>query len=184
MPSCDVRRNLIIRQYTPASTERSLVFHLILVTLAGDEIQLAIELQEFDRFNEFENAVLENLPLIGMHSTFGCELEFISMDTQKILVDPIWNTLQDCNCFNLILRKCFTQAQRKGQLRRRVKAVSVPLDDADRVLPHASSHVADIKHVRVEVGIHTIGEAAWQSCLRLQIVKLPSTIICLQDGVF
>ena len=74
---------------TPASTERSFVFHLILVTLARDEIQLTIELQEFDRFNEFENAVLENLPLIGMRSTFGCELEFISMDTQKILVDPI-----------------------------------------------------------------------------------------------
>ena len=58
-----------------ASAERSLVLHLILVTLAGEEIQLPIELQEFDRFNEFENAVLENLPLIGMHSTFGCELE-------------------------------------------------------------------------------------------------------------
>ena len=82
------------------------------------------------------------------------------MDTQKNLVDPIWNTLQKCNCFNLIVRKCFTQVQRKGQLRRRVKAISVPSDDTDRVLPHAFSHVADIRHVRVEVGIHTIGEAA------------------------
>ena len=53
---------------TPASAERSIVLHLILVTLAGDEIQLPIELQEFDRFNDFENAVLENLPLIGMHT--------------------------------------------------------------------------------------------------------------------
>ena len=52
---------------TPASAERSIVLHLILVTLAGDEIQLPIELQEFDRLNEFENAVL---PLIGTHSTF------------------------------------------------------------------------------------------------------------------
>ena len=169
---------------TPASAERSIVLHVIPVTLAGEEIQLPIEFQEFDRFNEFENAVLENLPLIGMHSTFGCELEFVSMDSRKVLVDPIWDTLQECNSFNLIVRQCFTQAEHKGQLRRRVKAISVPSDDTDRVLPHAFSHVADIRHVRVEVGIHTIGEAAWQSCLRLQIVKLPNTVVCLQDGVF
>ena len=49
-----------------------------------------------------------------MHSTFGCELEFVSMDTRKILVDPIWDTLQECNCFNLIVRQCFTQAEHKG----------------------------------------------------------------------
>ena len=38
------------------------VVFLILVTLAGEEIQLPIELQEFDRLGEFENAVLESLP--------------------------------------------------------------------------------------------------------------------------
>ena len=158
--------------------ERSVVFHLVLVTLAGDEIQLPIELQEFDRFNEFENAVLENLPQIGKHSTFGCELEFVSARTRKILVDPIWDTLQECNCFNLIVRQCFTQAEHKGQLRQRVKAISVPSDDNDRVLPHAFSHVSDIRHVMVETGVHTIGEAAWQSCQRLQIVK-PADHSCL-----
>ena len=36
----------------------------------------------------------------------------------------------------------------------------------------------------MEAGIHTIGEAAWQSCLRLQMVQLPSTAVCLEDGVF
>ena len=46
------------------SEERSLVLHLILITFAGEEIQLSMELQEFDRLNEFENAVLENLPRI------------------------------------------------------------------------------------------------------------------------
>ena len=40
------------------SEERSLVLHLILTTFAGEEIQLSTELQEFDRLNEFENAVL------------------------------------------------------------------------------------------------------------------------------
>ena len=51
-------------------------------------------------------------------------------------------------------------------------------------MPHAFSHVADVRHVHVEEGKRTASEAAWQSCLRLQIVKLPSTVICLEDGVF
>ena len=38
---------------SPGSEERSLVIHLILITLAGEEIQLTVELQEFDRLNEF-----------------------------------------------------------------------------------------------------------------------------------
>ena len=77
------------------SEERSLVLHLILTTFAGDEIQLSIELQEFDRLNEFENAVLENLPYIGECSTFGCELDFVHKDTRRIVADPIWDTLRE-----------------------------------------------------------------------------------------
>ena len=98
---------------SPASEERSIVLHLVLVTFAGDEIQLSMELHEFDRLNEFENAVPENLPCIGACSTFGCELDFVSRDTRKILVDPIWDTLRENNCFNLIVRQCFTQAEHK-----------------------------------------------------------------------
>ena len=49
------------------SEERSLVLHLVLTTFAGEEIQLSIDLQEFDRLNEFETAVLENLPYIREH---------------------------------------------------------------------------------------------------------------------
>ena len=77
------------------SEERSLVLHLMLTTFAGEEIQLTIELQEFDRLNEFENAVLEQLPSLGESSTFGCELQFVHKDTHKVLVDPIWNTLRE-----------------------------------------------------------------------------------------
>ena len=36
-----------------------MVIHLILTTLSGEEAQLTIELQEFDRLQEFESAVLE-----------------------------------------------------------------------------------------------------------------------------
>ena len=99
------------------SEERSLVLHLMLTTFAGEEIQLAIDLQECDRLNEFENAVLNQLPYLGESSTFGCELQFVHKDTHKVLVDPIWKTLRDNNCFNVIVRRCFVDAEHKGQLK-------------------------------------------------------------------
>ena len=45
--------------------------------------------------------------------------------------------------------------------------LSVPAEDNERVLPNAFSHVSDIRHAQVETGVHTIGEAAWQSCQKM-----------------
>ena len=36
----------------------------------------------------------------------------------------------------------------------------------------------------VEAGIRIVGEAAWWSCQRLQVVHLPDTVVCLQHGAF
>ena len=59
-----------------ASNERSLVLQLMLTTLSREEVQVVIDLQEFDRLDEFETAVLEQLPTIGGYSAFGSELVF------------------------------------------------------------------------------------------------------------
>ena len=90
-----ILRNWAGRAITELLTSLELALHLMLTTFAGEEIQLTIELQEFDRLNEFENAVLEQLPYLGESSTFGCELQFVHKDTHKVLVDPIWNTLRE-----------------------------------------------------------------------------------------
>ena len=45
------------------SEERLSAPPLILTTLAGEEIQLAIDLKEYDRLHEFEDAALEKLAL-------------------------------------------------------------------------------------------------------------------------
>ena len=82
-------------QAVQAAGDRELELGAMLTTFAGEEIQLTIELQEYDRLNEFENAVLEQLPYLGESSTFGCELQFVHKDTHKVLVDPIWNTLRE-----------------------------------------------------------------------------------------
>ena len=71
------------------SEERSLVLPLTLTTFAGEEIQLAIDLQEYDRLHEFENAVLKQLPCLGDSSTFGCKLQFVHKDTRKVLADHL-----------------------------------------------------------------------------------------------
>ena len=166
------------------SDERSMVLHLILTTLAGEETQLTIELQEFDRLHEFENAVLEQFPKIGESSTSGCELDFVCRDSQEKLVDPIWHTLRDSNCFTVISSPCFEEAEHKGQMRGDGKAIQVPYHTTDRVLPQAFSHVAKVRHVQVDAGYRIIGEGAWRNCQHLQIVHLASTVISLQTRVF
>ena len=65
------------------SNERQLVMQLLLTTLSGEELQVIIDLQEFDRLDEFETAVLEQLPTIGGSSASGCELTFVQRDTDE-----------------------------------------------------------------------------------------------------
>ena len=96
------------------SNERQLVLQLLLTTLSGEELQVIIDLQGFDRLDEFETAVLEQLPTIGGHSAFGSELAFVHKDTGEILTNPIWDTLRDCTRFHLVVRQCFSQAEHKG----------------------------------------------------------------------
>ena len=166
------------------SEERSLVLQLMLTTFAREEIQLAIDLQEYDRFHEFENAVLQQLPYLGDSSTFGCELQFVNKDTCQVLADPIWNTLRDNHCFNVVAKQCFVDALHKGHLTGEAKAIRVPSGTTDRILPQAFSFHMEVRHVQVEAGIRIVGEAAWRSCQRLQVVHLPDTVVCLQHGAF
>ena len=59
-----------------------MVIHLILTTLAGEEVQLTIDLQEYDALQEFENAVLEQLPEHKQHF-FRCELDFVATEVGR-----------------------------------------------------------------------------------------------------
>ena len=166
------------------SEERSGAIPLMLTTFAGKEIRLSIDLQEYDRLNEFENAVLNQLPSIGDSSTFGCELQFVHKGTHKVLADPIWNTLRDNHSFNVIARQCFVDALHKGHLKGGAKAMRVPSGTTDRILPQAFSFHTEVRHVQVEAGIRVVGEAAWRSCQRLHMVHLPSTVVCRQHWSF
>ena len=54
-----------------------------MTTLAGEETQLTVDLQEHNDLQEFENAVLEQLPELGTSSTFCCELDFVCRNSEK-----------------------------------------------------------------------------------------------------
>ena len=41
-----------------------------------------------------------------------------------------------------------------------------------------------LRHVEIAEGIQHVGFAAWQGCQQLQIVKLPSSVLSLEDGAF
>ena len=49
-------------------------------------------------------------------------------------------------------------------MRKNAKALRVPVTRSGQVLPRAFTHSSDIRHLQVEAGIHTVGEAAWQHC--------------------
>ena len=106
--------------------------------------------------------------------TFGCELSFVCRNLQQKLVDPIWRTLRDCNCFAVVVSPCFEQAEHKGQMQGEAKALQVPFYYIDRVFPQAFLHVANVRRVQVDAGYRIIGEGAWRNCQRLQIVHLDS----------
>ena len=158
-----------------------MVLHLILTTLSGEEAQLTIELQEFDRLQEFER---EQLPETGNSSTFGCELDFLCCNSQQKLVDPIWHTLRDCNCFTVVVSPCLVVAEHKGQIQGEAKALRVPFYYIDRVFPQAFSYVAKVRHIQVDAGYRIIGKCSWHHCQHLQMVHLASTVISLQTRAF
>ena len=60
-----------------------------------------------------------------------------------MLTDPIWNTLRDNHCFNVIARQCFVDALRKGHLKGGAKAIRVPSNTTENtttsfLVPHGS----------------------------------------------
>ena len=148
---------------------------LTLITLAGEELPIAVDPNAHACLRGFEHAVLAELPYLGCNSTLGCELQFVQTDTHQVLADPIQSKLRANHCYYVIAQQCFAEAAHKGQLKGEAKAIRVP---------QAFSFHTEVRHVLVEDGIRIVGEAAWRSCRRLQVVHLPETVVSLLHGAF
>ena len=128
---------------------------------------------------------MQNLHTQRLHSCKKrCELQFVQKDTHKVLSDPIQSKLCANQCFYVIARQCFVKAVHKGQLKEEAKAIRVPFSRKGKIPPQAFSFHTEIRHVLVEDGIRIVGEAAWRSCQRLQVVHLPDTVVSLGHGAF
>ena len=64
------------------------------------------------------------------------------------------------------------------------KAVRVPANPRGEIADRAFYAAPVLRRVEVAMGIQHVGFAAWQSCQQLQIVKLPPSVISLEDGTF
>ena len=157
---------------------------LTLITLAGEELPTAVDPNAHACLLGFENAVLAELPYLGCNSTLGCELQFAQTDTHQVLADPIQSKLSANHCYYVIAQQCFVEAAHKGQLKGEAKAIRVPRGRNDKIPPQAFSFHTEVRHVPVEDGIRIVGEAAWRSCRRLQVVHLPETVVSLLHGAF
>ena len=108
---------------------------------------------------------------------------------QECLQDRVWDALQENKHFTLVVRECVEIFHSKEGFedcayRDYPKAVKVPASEAGIILPGAFLAVPRLRHVIVEEGIHTVGALAWQNCRQLRIVKLPITVVRIDESAF
>ena len=128
--------------------------------------------------------MLEQLPELGTSSTFCCELDFVCRDSQQKLVDPIWQTLRDCNCFAVAVSPCAEKAEHKSKCREKPRPFKSPFEPVTEYTHKHSRILQRVRHVQVDAGYRIIREYAWHHCQHLQIVHLDDTVYSLQTRVF
>ena len=162
---------------------------LHLVTMAGTEYIMQANLNHYEDITQLEDDILCFLPTVSTLDVFGCEVDLIELDTQLPLSDTFHTVLLQQRKLQIIVRPCmeeghsiwqFQEADRQGY----PKAVHVPTNPRKAVEDRAFYAAPMLRHVKVAEGIQHKGFAAWQGCQQLQIVKLPPSVISLEDGAF
>ena len=81
--------------------------HLVLTTLSGTVVEMSSSVAQYDRFEDFEEHVVDYLAWATDLDVFGCALDFIHPTVQTYLDDPIWETLQNIKQYTIVFRDCF-----------------------------------------------------------------------------
>ena len=154
----------------------------MLTTLSGTVVEMSSSVAQYDRFEDFEEQVVDYLASATDPEVFGCALDFIHPTMQTYLDDPIWETLQNNKQYTIVFRNCFEAFHTKEAFdgcpcRDIPKAVKVPASQSGIIPSSAFIAVSKLRHVSVEAGISAVGAQAWQSCRHLRIVKMPSTVV-------
>ena len=132
-----------------------------LVTIAGTEYAMQTNLTQYEDVAQLEDDILCFLPTVSDLDVFGCELDLLDLHTGH----SIWQFQADG-------RESYP------------KAIRVPANPRGEIADRAFYAAPVLRRVEVAMGIQHVGFAAWQSCQQLQIVKLPPSVISLEDGTF
>ena len=168
------------------SVESEATMNCRLTIMAGNEVAVSINIALFDRFEDFVEHIVDYQATVSDLDVFGSELDFIHPTTQEYCV---WDALQENRRFTIVVRECVEIFQSKEDFedcayRDYPKAVKVPASEAGIIPPSAFLAVPRLRHVIVEEGIHTVGALAWQHCRHLRIVKLPATVVRIDESAF
>ena len=159
------------------------------MTLAGNEFYMPANLTHYEDLAQLEDDIVSFLPTVSDIEVFGCEADLFEPDTQLPLSEDFHTALLQRNKLQIIIRPCmeeghsvwqFQDSDREGY----PKAVRVSINARKEVAHRAFYAMPMLRHVEVAAGMKHIGFAAWQSCQQLQIVKLPLSVVSLDDGVF
>ena len=61
--------------------------------MAGNEVAVATNIARFERFEDFEEYIVDYLATAPDLDVFGSELDFIHPTTQEYLEDRVWDAL-------------------------------------------------------------------------------------------
>ena len=144
---------------------------------------------QFDRFEDFEEHIVDYLAAVTDLEVFGREADFALPGTGSYLEDHIWEVLQETRRFTILFRDCLETFHSKEGFencayRDIPKAVTIPVNDAGLVPSSAFLAVPRMRHVLIEEGIQAIGAGAWQNCRHLRIVKMPTTVVRIEESTF
>ena len=174
---------------TSEESEATTDCRLLLTTLSGKEVEVSTNMAQFDRFEDFEELIVDHLATSSELDVFGSELDFQHPTTQAYLEGRIWEALQENRRFTLLFWECVEIFQTKEDCeacayRDIPKAVKVPANELGVIPPSAFIAVPRMRHVIVAEGILTVGARAWQNCRRLRIVKMPTTVVRIEESAF
>ena len=160
-----------------------------LVTMAGNEDTMQANSTHYEDIAQLEDDILCFLPTVSDIDVFGCEVDLIELDTQLPLSEAFHTTLLQHKKLQIIVRPCMVEGHSIWQFQEDdresyPKAIRVPVNPRKEIADRVFYAAPMLRHVEVAAGIQHVGFAAWQGCQQLQIVKLPPSVLRLEDGAF
>ena len=85
----------------------------LLSKMSGNEVEVSTNIAQFDRFEDFEEHIVDHPATVSDLDVFGSELDFVHPTKQEYLEDRIWKALQENRHFTVVFRECVEIFQTK-----------------------------------------------------------------------